>query len=129
MEYMMIRVNAARLVHRLPPKNLLLLNLHSNSNHSSVQFRTNRTLITCTRQKHKTMRTHGNTGSIPSKYADSLPFHPKRRSALLVSHKSPADHRLQMSCCWKRIRWNGKSVFQVARISFFRLPTSQTIIP
>ena len=37
MKYMIIRVNAVWLVHKLPSKNLLLLNLHSNYNHDSVQ--------------------------------------------------------------------------------------------
>ena len=58
MIYMTIRVNAVWLVHKLPPKNLLLLIL---------QFRINRTLITCTRQNDED----------PSEYADSLPLPPK----------------------------------------------------
>ena len=37
MKYMIIRVNAVWLVHKLPSKNLLLLNLHSNYNHDSIQ--------------------------------------------------------------------------------------------
>ena len=47
MKYMIIRVNAVWLVHKLPPKNLLLLTL---------QFRINRTLITCTRQNDEELQ-------------------------------------------------------------------------
>ena len=90
MIYMIIRVNAAWLVHKLPSKNLLLLNLHSNSNHDSVQNKQHSDNLHKTKtQNDEDQQEYRNTTStlqerylavlrnvwpevIPSEYADSL---------------------------------------------------------